>query len=96
MKTYLFYACLLYVLCINLIAMIVVLYDKIISKKPRGSIRRIPEKTFVRFSMLGGGIGTLLTMFLIRHKTKEHMGLLAKIAFFTTLWCILFLWILKK
>ena len=79
MKTYLFYACLLYVLCINLIAMIVVLYDKIISKKPRGSIRRIPEKTFVRFSMLGGGIGTLLT-----------------IAFFTTLWCILFLWILKK
>lgn len=95
MTEYLFYGFLLYFALINLIAAIIVIYDKSISKLPRGSIRRIPEKTFVRFSMLGGGIGTLLTMFLIRHKTKEHMGLLAKIAFFATLWCIALLWIVK-
>lgn len=95
MTEYLFYGFLIYFALVNLIAAIVVIYDKSISKLPRGSIRRIPEKAFVRFSMLGGGIGTLLTMFLIRHKTKEHMGLLAKIAFFATLWCIALLWIVK-
>lgn len=81
-----------YLALINLIAACVVVYDKSISKLPRGSVRRIPEKLFVRFSMVGGGLGTLLTMFLIRHKTKEHMGLLAKITLFTTAWCILLLW----
>lgn len=96
MTEYLFYAFLIYFGVINLIAAGVVIYDKSISRLPRGSIRRIPEKTFVRFSMLGGGIGTLFAMFLIRHKTKEHMGLLAKIAFFATLWCILLLWIVKE
>ncbi len=95
MREYLLYGFLIYFALINLIALMVVLYDKSISKLPRGSIRRIPEKTFVRFSMLGGGLGTLLTMFLIRHKTKEHMGLLAKITLFTTLWCIVILWIVK-
>lgn len=95
MKEYLLYGFLICFALVNLIAMIVVIYDKSISKLPRGSIRRIPEKTFVRFSMFGGGLGTLLTMFLIRHKTKEHMGLLAKIALFTTLWCIAILWVVK-
>lgn len=73
----------IYLIClgfINLFAVIVTAYDKRISRLPRGSIRRIPEKTFVRFSMLGGGIGTLSAMLLIRHKTKDHKPLLTKIA----------------
>lgn len=84
-----------YLALINLIAIAVVIYDKSISRLPRGSVRRIPEKVFVRFSMVGGGIGTLLTMYLIRHKTKEHMWLLAKIALFTVLWCFALLWVVK-
>lgn len=95
MTGYLLYGFLIYFAVINLIAVITVLYDKSISKLPRGSIRRIPEKRFVQFSILGGGIGTLLAMFLIRHKTKEHMGLLAKIAFFATVWCIAVLWAMQ-
>ena len=95
MKEYIFYAFFAYLALINLIAAIVVIYDKSINKLPRGSIRRIPEKRFVSFSMLGGGIGTLLTMLLIRHKTKEHIGLLAKILLFTVLWCIVLLLLLK-
>ncbi len=83
-----FYAFLVYLAGINLIAACVTLYDKHISKRPRGSIRRVPEKTFVRFSMLGGGIGTLLCMLLIRHKTKAHNALLCKIALWTALWIV--------
>lgn len=84
-----------YLALINLIAIAVVIYDKSISRLPRGSVRRIPEKVFVRFSMVGGGIGTLLTMYLIRHKTKDHAGLLVKITICTVLWCLLILWLTK-
>jgi|GEM_PF-1297554 len=84
-----------YLLLINIAATVLVVYDKSISKLPRGSIRRIPEKTFVLFSMIGGGMGTLLTMLLIRHKTKDHKGLLARIGVFAVLWCIAIFWITK-
>ena len=93
---YLFYAFLIYLALINLIAVGVTIYDKQISKRPRGSIRRIPEKTFVRFSMLGGGIGTLLTMLSIHHKTKDHNVLLVKIALWTVVWIALMLWLLGQ
>ena len=77
---------LIYLAIINVISACVVIYDKSISKLPRGSIRRIPEKTFILFSAIGGGIGTLFLMFWIRHKTKSHNGLLLTIGFFTALW----------
>ena len=85
----------IYIIAINLVAMLVVIYDKAISKRPRGSIRRIPERTFVSFSALGGGIGTLFTMLWIRHKTKSHNGLLFKIGFFAFLWIIVTLLVLR-
>ena len=84
-----------YMLLLSIVSAVIVIYDKSISKLPRGSIRRISEKTFVILSAFGGGIGTLLTMFLIRHKTKDHVGLLAKIMIWTTLWCLLVLWLSK-
>lgn len=93
---YLFYVFLLYLALINLIAATVTVYDKHISRRPRGSIRRVPERTFVRFSMLGGGIGTLLTMLLIHHKTKDHNALLVKIALWTVVWIALMLWLLGQ
>ncbi|MBQ9428998.1 MAG: DUF1294 domain-containing protein [Clostridia bacterium] len=82
---------LLWVFCaINLVGFLVALYDKIISRAPRGSIRRIPEKTFVTFAWLGGGIGVLFSMLLFRHKTK-HGALLLRILLPTLLWCVVFL-----
>lgn len=82
---------LIYLAAINIIAASVVAYDKHISRLPRGSIRRVAEKTFVRFSILGGGIGTLFTMLMIRHKTKSHDGLLLKIAVLAFLWVAIIL-----
>ena len=32
---------------------------------------RIPESTLFMFSLLGGGIGTILGMYIFRHKTKK-------------------------
>lgn len=87
---------LVYLAVINIIAAIVVIYDKSISKLPRGSIRRIPEKTFVNLSIIGGGMGTLFAMFWIRHKTKSHDGLLIKIGFFTALWIAVILLCVKN
>ncbi|MBQ4557376.1 MAG: DUF1294 domain-containing protein [Clostridia bacterium] len=80
---------LIYLIAVNIISAIIVIYDKHISKLPRGSIRRIAEKTFVQLSLLGGGIGTLFTMLMIRHKTKSHDGLLLKIAGCMFLWIAL-------
>lgn len=77
---------LIYLAAVNIIAAIFVIYDKHISRLPRGSVRRVPEKTFVRFSIIGGGIGTLLCMLLIHHKTKSHDGLLLKTGAFMLLW----------
>ena len=81
----------IYFSIVNIISAIVVIYDKAISKLPRGSIRRIPEKTFVQLSAIGGGFGTLGAMLVIRHKTKEHPALLTKIFLLCLLWCAIYL-----
>ena len=93
---YFFCIFLIYLGLVNLFAIILAAYDKRISRLPRGSIRRVPEKTFVLFSMLGGGVGTLCTMLLIRHKTKEHKLLLCKIAICAVIWTALVLFLLYK
>lgn len=85
---------LIYLAAVNLAAAVVVIYDKHISRRPRGSVRRVAEKTFVRLSILGGGIGTLLAMLLAHHKTRSHNILLLKIVLFAFLWTALLLAIL--
>lgn len=81
---------LVYFAAANLIAAITVAYDKRISRLPRGSIRRVPERRFIAFAWLGGGLGALLAMLLamllVHHKTKSHNGLLVRIALPTFLW----------
>lgn len=59
-----------YVAIISLISMIVCIYDKKISKKNRVELR-IPEKTLLLLSAFGGSVAMLITMLLIRHKTKH-------------------------
>ncbi len=59
-----------YIALISIISVIVCIYDKKISKKNRVELRT-PEKTLLLLSALGGSVAMLITMLLVRHKTKH-------------------------
>ena len=59
---------LIYLLIINLIGILVMYIDK---KKAIYGRWRIPEKTLLIIAFLGGSIGTVLGMYMLRHKTKK-------------------------
>lgn len=58
----------IYLILINLIAVIVTIYDKICAVKRRW---RVKESTLLLLSALGGSICMYITMLLIRHKTRH-------------------------
>ena len=58
-----------YFLIISLVAMVFTVYDKIASKKLRK--HRVPEKILLLIAAIGGSVAELLTMLIIRHKTKH-------------------------
>ena len=58
----------IYLVIINLLAVILTVFDKTSAKK--GSWR-ISEKTLLIVSALGGSVAMLATMYVIRHKTKK-------------------------
>ena len=64
-----------YVMSLSVLAFIVTVTDKILSKT---KARRVPEKWFVIFSAFSGGLGVLSAFYLVRHKTK-HIGLLCAV-----------------
>jgi uncharacterized membrane protein YsdA (DUF1294 family) len=72
-----------YFAVISLISIIVCIYDKVISKKNKVELR-IPEKTLMILSAIGGGAAMYLTMLLIRHKTK-HVKFMVGIPLFIAL-----------
>lgn len=56
---------------ISIISAIVCIYDKVVSKTGK-VVLRIPEKVlFTSLPLLGGSLAMLVTMLLIRHKTKH-------------------------
>lgn len=57
-----------YTATINIIAVIATVVDKVNAKLHR---RRIRESTLLLISALGGSVAMLLTMNLIRHKTRH-------------------------
>ena len=59
-----------YLALISLVSIIACIYDKAISKKNKVELR-IPEKTLLILSALGGSIAMFVTMLAIRHKTKH-------------------------
>ena len=59
----------IYLCAISLAAIIVCCYDKIAAK--HATRHRIRESTLLWFSVFGGSLAMLLTMYLIRHKTKH-------------------------
>lgn len=59
---------LIYLLGINLMAFLLIKYDKSLAINQSW---RIPEKTLHLFSLLGGFVGSSLAIKLYRHKTRK-------------------------
>ena len=55
---------------ISVFSVIMCVYDKIISKRGRVELR-VSEKALLVLSALGGSVAMLLTMLIVRHKTKH-------------------------
>ena len=68
----------------NLVTFTVYAYDKHIAQQRKGK-RRVPERTLLLLSFLGGCIGAALGMFLCRHKTK-HARFLILVPLSVLLW----------
>ena len=59
---------LLYLLIVNAVAFLLMLVDK---QKARKKLWRIPESTLLLSAAIGGSIGALAGMYLVRHKTQH-------------------------
>lgn len=59
---------LIYFLIVNAAGFLSMLLDK---HKARKNLWRIPESTLLTIALLGGSIGSLVGMYLVRHKTKH-------------------------
>lgn len=57
-----------YLTIINAIAFLLMLTDKANARK---NLWRIPERVLFAAALLGGSVGSLLGMYLARHKTKH-------------------------
>lgn len=80
----------LYLLIINAAAFLLMLADK---HKARKKLRRIPEATLLGAAAIGGSIGALMGMYLVRHKTK-HLKFTVGIPVILALQIILLIFIL--
>lgn len=81
----------IYLLIINALGFLLMLTDKLKAKKRS---RRIPEAALLGIGLIGGSLGCLLGMMLIRHKTKKPVfrsGLPAMVL----LHCIVFYYIFR-
>ena len=60
----------IYLAVINIIAVILTIYDKSAAVHDRWRVR---ERTLMLVSALGGSVGMFLTMLIIRHKTRKPL-----------------------
>ncbi|MCD6191420.1 MAG: DUF1294 domain-containing protein [Sulfurimonas sp.] len=63
----------LYLISINLIAFILYAYDKFQSLKSTKNIQRVSEKKLLFTTLLGGTVGSILAMIILRHKLKKSL-----------------------
>ena len=77
---------------ISVIAVVVTIADKV--KAKRGAWR-VPENTLLLLSALGGSVAMLVTMLLIRHKTK-HLKFMLGIPIIIVLQIPLLWWLLTR
>jgi len=57
-----------FLLLVNVVAFVLIGYDKIVAQKHK---QRIPETTLLTFVFFGGTLGSGLAMLLFRHKTRK-------------------------
>ena len=76
---------LLYLTIINALAFLLMLADK---RKARKKAWRIPERTLLGVSAIGGSLGAFLAMQLVRHKTK-HLKFAIGIPVMLAIHCVL-------
>lgn len=81
---------LIYLLIINAVGFFSMLLDKLLAKK---KIWRMMESTLLTIAFLGGSIGTLLGMYLFRHKTR-HLRFVVGVPLILAFHVILFIWLL--
>ena len=74
-----------YLLIINLIAIVVTIIDKVLAIK---NMWRIRERTLFAIAILGGSVGMYITMQIIRHKTK-HLSFMIGIPIIFVCQCLL-------
>lgn len=91
----------LYFILISLSAVALCLYDKhaaVTNAKGSRKLRRTAEKTLFTVAALGGSVAMLITMLLIRHKTrhKRFMIGLPSIIFIQLCLCILVKLLLQR
>lgn len=61
-------AVLIYLGLVSLVSVIVTAHDKRAAMKNR---RRVPERTLIMLSIIGGSVAMYMTMQMIRHKTRH-------------------------
>ena len=61
----------IYLISINLIAFTLYAYDKFQSLKSTKNIQRVSEKKLLSTTLLGGTVGSILAMIILRHKIKK-------------------------
>lgn len=86
------YAIAIYLAIITLITFIAFAIDK---SKSKSKSRRIPERTLLIMSAIGGSLGALLAMHFVRHKTqhaKFKYGIPAMLATHIALLAYVLLW----
>jgi len=61
-------AVLIYLAAISLVSVVITIHDKLSAKRSK---RRVPERTLIMLSLVGGSAAMYMTMQLIRHKTRH-------------------------
>ena len=78
-----------YLLIINAVGLASMLLDKLKAKK---NAWRIPERTLLLIAILGGSVGSLLGMYLVRHKT-QHPKFTVGVPLILAVQVVLIIWI---
>ncbi|MGN0346626.1 MAG: DUF1294 domain-containing protein [Lachnospiraceae bacterium] len=68
-----------YIVVLNIVGFVSMGMDKY---KARHHLWRIPEKTLFLIALLGGSLGSLLGMYMFRHKTKHSYFVIGMPAIF--------------
>ena len=82
----------IYLAIINAISFLLMLVDKYKAKK---NLWRIPERTLMGFAAIGGSLGALAGMYLVRHKTK-HLKFTVSIPVILFLHVLIAVWLIVK